>query len=135
MASKATFQCTLVTPGAAILDEKIVYASIPAHDGKIGVEHLQAPMLIKLGYGHLRLDLADGSSDSYFIGGGFVQVKDDVLSIITDEATLATELTVTEAEQQLESLLAEEAKTGAELDEHDKSVQRARARVAVAKTN
>ena len=135
MVSNATFQCTLVTPQAKVLDEKIVYASIPAHDGQIGVEHLRAPMLTKLGYGQLRLDLADGSSDNYFIGGGFVQVKDDVLSIIADEATVASDLTISQTEQELDSLLGESAKTGYDLEQHDKAVLRARARVAVAKSN
>ncbi|QQE11987.1 F0F1 ATP synthase subunit epsilon [Planctomycetota bacterium] len=133
MPSTATFQCSLVTPGAQVLDEKIVYASIPAHDGQIGVEHLCAPMLVKLGYGHLRLDLADGSSESYFVGGGFVQMKDDVLSIITDEACPAADIRANEAEKQLEDLISAEAKTGVEKEQHDKAVQRARARVAVAK--
>ena len=135
MPSTATFKCSLVTPNAKVLDEKIVYASIPAYDGQIGVEHLRAPMLVKLGYGQLRLDLADGSSEVYFIGGGFVQVKDDVLSIITDEAMFATDIRANEAERELEALIAEEAKTGAEKEEYDKAVQRARARLAVAKGN
>ena len=131
----STFQCTLVTPEAKVADEKIVYASIPAHDGQMGVEHLRAPMLVKLGYGLLRLDLADGSSDNYFIAGGFAQVKDDVLSILSDEATIASEISASEAEKELESLLAQEAKTGNDKIDHDNAVLRARARVSVAKSS
>ena len=131
----STFQCTLVTPEAKVADEKIVYASIPAHDGQMGVEHLRAPMLIKLGYGLLRLDLADNSSDTYFIAGGFAQVKDDVLSILSDEATLASEISASEAEKELQSLLSENAKTGQEKEDYDNAVLRARARVAVAQAS
>ncbi|WP_432800291.1 F0F1 ATP synthase subunit epsilon [Poriferisphaera sp. WC338] len=128
-----TFQCTLVTPAEKLLDEKVVYASIPAHDGQIGVEHLRAPMLVKLGYGQLRLDLADGSSEQYFVGGGFAQVKDDVLTLLTDEAEVANTISASDEQQNLDTLLAKPAMSGFELEQHQKSLDRARARVEIAK--
>ena len=54
------FHCTIVTPEAQALDENIVQAVIPAHDGLIGILTDRAPLLVKLGIGPLRIDLAGG---------------------------------------------------------------------------
>ena len=129
----ATFQCTLVTPEQQILDEKVIYASIPAHDGQIGIEHLRAPLLVKLGYGQLRLDLADGSSEKFFVGGGFAQVKDDVLTLLTDEAETATTISASHEQHNLEKLLAAPPSSGFEHQQHTKALMRARARVEIAR--
>lgn len=83
-----SFQCTVVTPDAAVLDEQVTYANIPAHDGQIGFMIHRAPILLQLGEGRMTLDLADGGRRTATIAGGFAQMRDDRLTILTDKATL-----------------------------------------------
>ena len=54
-----SFQCRLITPTAKVLDEAVVYASVPAWDGLMGVLPNRAPIVAKLGLGELRLQFAD----------------------------------------------------------------------------
>src|SRR5438477_6115855 len=71
------FQCTLVTPEQQVLDEKVTQVILPAHDGKIGILTDRAPLLVKLGAGALRLDLAVGQKRFLNIEGGIAQMKDN----------------------------------------------------------
>ncbi len=91
------FLCTVVTPEAQVFDGKVAYASIPAWDGQVGLMHLRAPMLCKLGDGALRLDPLSGSPRWFFVAGGFAQMKDDRLTIVATQATPADQINSDEA--------------------------------------
>ena len=69
-----------------MLDEPVVYASIPAWDGQIGVAPMRAPLLVKMDDGPLRLDGAGGKAQWFFVAGGFGQMNDNRLTLLTDEA-------------------------------------------------
>lgn len=126
------FRIAIVTPEAQILDEECSYASIPAHDGQLGVEHLRAPLLVKLGLGTLKVTTPHGDDHFYYIGGGFAQVKDDVLTILTEEAKRDKEIDKEEAKAALNEALAYQAPTPADQDRKQHDINRSRAMVAVA---
>src|SRR5437764_7519130 len=86
------FQCTVVTPEQQAFDASITQAILPAHDGLVGILTDRAPLLVKLGTGPLRVDLAGGSRRYYFVDGGVAQMKDNRLTILTNEATAAGEI-------------------------------------------
>ena len=74
MAQKS-FHCKLVTPTAALVNDRVTYASVPAWDGLMGFLPGRAPLLGRLGTGELRLEFADsektkGGSRSFVISGG-----------------------------------------------------------------
>ena len=83
------FRCTIVTPEEQVLDESLTQAVLPAHDGLIGILTDRAPLLVKLGLGPLRIDLATGEKKYFYIEGGVAQMKDNRLTILTNEATPA----------------------------------------------
>src|SRR2546421_13004308 len=80
------FQCTVVTPEQQAFDASITQAILPAHDGLMGILTDRAPLLVRLGTGPLRLDLAGGKSQFYFVDGGVAQMKDNRLTIVTGDA-------------------------------------------------
>ncbi len=80
------FQCVVVTPEQQALDESVTQAILPAHDGEIGILTDHAPLLVKLGLGSLRLDLPGGGRRVLYIEGGVAQMKDDRLTILTQQA-------------------------------------------------
>lgn len=84
-----TFQCTVVTPEAAVFDEQVTYANVPAHDGQIGFMPHRAPILLQLGKGKMTLDLASGGHKAATIDGGFAQMRGDRLTILTDKAAIS----------------------------------------------
>lgn len=120
------FRCTIVTPEYQAFDGEVKYASIPAWDGQIGLMHQRAPLLVKLGDGPLRLDLASGGSQWFFVGGGFAQMKDNKLSVVTGEATQAQEIAGRDAEAALKEAQARVARTDEEVGRRGREVTRAR---------
>src|SRR5476651_1686370 len=86
------FQCTIVTPEAQALDEKVEQAILPAHDGLMGILTGRAPLLVKLGVGPLRIDTAGGQQRFFLVDGGIAQMKDNNLTVLTTAATPASEL-------------------------------------------
>jgi F-type H+-transporting ATPase subunit epsilon len=125
------FRCTLVTPEQQLLDADVTYASIPAHDGQIGLMPGRAPLLAKLGDGALRLDFTDGGSRWFFVGGGFAQMKDNKLSLVADEAMPADQIVAATAEADMKAALAKTAHSDAEIDAKLRAIDRARALTAV----
>ena len=87
-----SFQCTVVTPEQQVLDEPVTQAIVPAHDGQLGILTDRAPLLVKIGVGPLRLDVAGGQSRTFFVDGGIAQMKDNRLTILTEEAIPAGEI-------------------------------------------
>lgn len=106
MATK-DFRCRLITPAAQLVDDRLVYASIPAWDGLMGVMPSRAPIVAKLGVGELRLDFADpskgveGGSRSFLIDGGFVQMNKNELTILADFAQPAESIQLSQAQQEV----------------------------------
>lgn len=80
------FQCVVVTPEEQALDETVRQVILPAHDGEIGILTGRAPLLVKLGQGALRLDFANNTRRMLYIEGGIAQMKDNRLTILTQEA-------------------------------------------------
>jgi F-type H+-transporting ATPase subunit epsilon len=60
----------------------------PAYNGSMGILKGHAPLMALLGTGTLRID-AGGSSKSYAVSGGFLQVVDDTVTVLSESATAA----------------------------------------------
>jgi F-type H+-transporting ATPase subunit epsilon len=135
-----SFRCKLVTPAAALLDDKVTYASIPAYDGLMGIESSHAPMLVKLGMGELRLDMADdaklgkGGSRSYAVSGGFMKIANDELTILAEQAAPAETISASEAEAELSKLSGTNAQTPAAAEALRQQRAFARVKVNLAKS-
>jgi len=125
-----SFRCVVVTPEEQLADLTVRQAVIPAHDGLMGILTDRAPILVKLGLGALTLDL-DAGRQVYFIDGGVAQMKDNVLTIATTEATPAAKLTAQEAEAELARATAERANASIPIEVRERSVRRARAKLAM----
>lgn len=121
------FRCTVVTPAKQVLDEQVVYASIPAWDGQLGVMQRRAPLMVKLGGGVLRLDYAQGGSRWFYLGGGFAQMKRDTLTLLADEVLAAEEVAADQAEAALKEALVFSPRSEADHARRQRDLSRARA--------
>lgn len=128
-----TFQCSIVTPDKAAFDGEVTYATFQAWDGQLGVQNLRSPLLTKLGIGSLRLDLPDGMSRRFLLCGGFAQMQDNVLTLITDEATEADEISLADAEAELEEANARAVTGTDDRDKAELEQRKAFAKVALAR--
>ncbi len=124
--------CTLITPDAQVFDQPVAHASIPAWDGQIGLLPRRAPLLVKLGEGLLRLDLPEGRTQWYFIGGGFAQMKEDRLTLLTSEAVAEEDADRSEAQAMLAEAQARRALSDEEVAARERTARRARALIELA---
>src|SRR5688500_13871540 len=95
--------CIVVTPEATALGQDAEFVALPLHDGEIGIAPRHSPMIGRLGYGEMRIRSAGGGTARYYIDGGFVQVADNVVSVLTSRAVPATRLNESAAQDQLET--------------------------------
>lgn len=119
-------QCQIVTPERVVVDERVSFVSVPLFDGEFGVLPGHAPMVGRLGHGELRAT-APGTSHRFFVNGGFVQVRDNVVTVLTSRATSSSELNEEDARAELARARALPAANDAQAVEKARSIQRARA--------
>lgn len=125
------FKCTVATPEGLLFDNTVNSAVLPAHDGQVGILTGHSPMLVKLGAGLLTIDFGS-SKTSYFISGGVAQMKDNVLTILSDEAIAPDKLDVAAARKELSDLTSSSASAGPDYTSRTRRVARARAVLHVA---
>jgi F-type H+-transporting ATPase subunit epsilon len=126
------FQCVVVTPEQQVLDESITQAIVPAHDGKLGILTDRAPLLVKLGMGAMQIDLAGGAKRLFYVEGGIAQMKDNKLTILTEQATPADQINAESAKAELAEAEARKGTDPISKADRDKQMQRARAKIEVA---
>jgi F-type H+-transporting ATPase subunit epsilon len=128
----ANLQLVLVTPETTLLDEPVQALRFPLFDGQIGILPGRAPLVGRLGYGELSITTSEGSK-SYFLDGGFVQVKGNVISLLTNRAIPAEEIKSSEADELLQKAINSKPQTELEFANRDRNQYRARRMQAMAK--
>jgi F-type H+-transporting ATPase subunit epsilon len=104
----------------------------PLFDGAAGFYPGRAPLVGRLGIGELRLVDASGARESWFIDGGFVQVKGTVISVLTNSAVPITELSRKAATAKLEEARTEKARSDEEYTSTARRLEKARKMLALA---
>jgi F-type H+-transporting ATPase subunit epsilon len=89
--SGKTLKCMVVTPDRVVLDETVDFVALPLFDGELGVLADRAPMTGRLGYGELRTTQG-GKTQRYYVEGGFVQVRSNVVSVLTPKAVAVSSI-------------------------------------------
>jgi F-type H+-transporting ATPase subunit epsilon len=97
---------------------------VPMFDGELGELQGRAPIVGRLGAGELRLKTGDVSK-RWFVEAGFVQVRSNVVTVLTANARHATEITAEMAEEARTQ--ADALPTGNALERANKAKARDRA--------
>jgi F-type H+-transporting ATPase subunit epsilon len=77
---------SVISPEKTLFDGSVDSLVAPAFDGEVGILPGHAPMLTLLGKGLLRLG-AEGAAGRFTVEGGFLQVVDDFVRVVTEKAT------------------------------------------------
>jgi F-type H+-transporting ATPase subunit epsilon len=76
---------SVISPEAVLFEGTTESVVAPAFDGLVGILTGHAPMMTLLGKGELRLG-AEGSGQRFHVEGGFLQVVDDTVRVVTEHA-------------------------------------------------
>jgi F-type H+-transporting ATPase subunit epsilon len=128
----AELRLILVTPEKTLFDRGVASIRVPLFDGAAGFYPGRAPVVGRLGTGELRLTEADGSTESYFIDGGFVQVKGAQVSVLTNSAMPTSDISRSAASARLNAAREVKAKTADERTAATREQERARKMMSLA---
>jgi len=86
--SSGVFHVVMLTPHGRLLECRASSVVMPGHDGQMGILRNHAPILVKLGFGLLRVEGVVGRPGAYFIvNGGFARVSENNLTILAYDVT------------------------------------------------
>ena len=130
MIAATNLRLVLVTPETTVIDRTVRSIVVPLFDGQMGLLPGRAPVVGRLGTGELRFD-GEGSQQSYFIDGGFLQVKGSVVSVLTHHARPADQIDLAAAESELEQAASQIPTTEEALLKKQHAQDRARKMIAL----
>ncbi|MCP3958671.1 MAG: ATP synthase F1 subunit epsilon [bacterium] len=127
-----TFHCSVVTPENAILECDATFAAFPAHDGEIGIMPNRSALLCRLGIGVLRVE-SEGEKHAFYVDGGFAQMVDNKLTLLTEQARASEEIEHEAARQALDDARGMSLEGGGDVyDRRQKAIRRAQVQVELA---
>lgn len=90
MSGRRTLHVAVISPAEVGFEGEARAIVAPAHDGKIGILYGHAPMTVLLGTGELVVRTEEGDR-RFHVSRGFLQVVDDVVSVLAEEVKPAGE--------------------------------------------
>ena len=135
-----TLLCEIVTPEHILYTNEVEMVVAPALDGELGVLPLHAPMVAALKAGEVRVKFDGDQTEWFAISGGYLQVHEDKVIILADDAVASSQIDVERAKQAsslAERRLAELKAAGAaaaadEIDHIEADMKWAQVQVSVA---
>jgi F-type H+-transporting ATPase subunit epsilon len=76
---------SVISPEAVLFEGDADAVIAPAYDGEVGILTGHAPLMALLGEGELRL--GGGAGRRFKVSGGFMQVLDNHVRVVTEKAT------------------------------------------------
>jgi F-type H+-transporting ATPase subunit epsilon len=125
-------RCLVVTPERTVLDREADFVALPLYDGELGVMKGRAPLVARLGYGELRCQTA-AMTDRYYVDGGFVQIRNNLVSVLTPRAIAAREIDAQQAEEERRTALRLVPTSDDAFAAKEKALARARAQTLLAR--
>ncbi|HLQ67042.1 MAG TPA: ATP synthase F1 subunit epsilon [Candidatus Limnocylindrales bacterium] len=80
------FTFRLVTPQRIVFEGQVVSIQVPGSEGYLGVLAHHAPLITTLKPGRLEMRHPSGGVTAYAVTGGFLEVSDNVASVLADSA-------------------------------------------------
>jgi len=114
----------IVTPFGKTLNTEIYSCTIPGADGQFQVLKNHAALIAKVDVGAIKIEYLDKRVEFLATGGGFCEVKDDIIKIMVESAEFA---------KQIDTGRAEAAKKRAEerLHSHQADIDLERSKLAL----
>ena len=78
---------SVISPERTVFEGEADMVVAPGFDGELGILSGHAPLMTLLGRGTLRVEGREGAR--FTVEGGFLQVADDQVRVVTERATAA----------------------------------------------
>ncbi|MGZ3665445.1 MAG: F0F1 ATP synthase subunit epsilon [Ktedonobacterales bacterium] len=98
MAQRPTLHVTIVTAQQTVFDGEAEEVIAPGSEGQLGILPRHAPLLTTLATGELRLR-ERGVDEGLFVSGGFLEVNNNAVTILADDAERASDIDEARAQE------------------------------------
>jgi F-type H+-transporting ATPase subunit epsilon len=105
-----TIQLTIVSAEGEIFSGEARMVYLPGSEGDLGISPRHAPLLTMLKPGEVRVQPPEGEEQSFYVGGGALEVQPKKITVLADTAARARDLD--EAAALVAQQRAEEALAG-----------------------
>ena len=105
------FHLRVVTPDRVVFDRKVHSVVFMGIDGSYGILPRHAPLMTATRAGIVKITLTDGQVEEMLVTDGFAEMRDNVLSLITEAGERVEDIDLArakEAEQKARERLASE---------------------------
>lgn len=75
----------IISAERSVFDGQATAMVAPAYDGEVGILPRHAPFMTLLGDGTVTVK-HDGGTEAFHVRGGFLQVVDDIVNIVAEQA-------------------------------------------------
>jgi F-type H+-transporting ATPase subunit epsilon len=87
-----TIRCDIVSAEAEIFHGDVQMVVATGEIGELGIAPRHAPLITRLKPGYVRVTLANGEQQEFYISGGILEVQPQVVSVLADTAIRAADL-------------------------------------------
>ena len=104
-----TIRCDIVSAEAEIFHGEATMVVATGEMGELGIAPRHAPLITRLKPGQVRLTLAIGEEQVFYVSGGILEVQPQVVTVLTDTAIRGGDLdeaAVLKAKDEAERILA-----------------------------
>ncbi len=128
----AELTCIVVTPEQTVRDTPADFVAVTLFDGEIGIGPGHTPLIGRLGCGEMRI--RNGNQvERFYVEGGFVEVVENVVSLLTKRAVAADKIDEEAAERQMETARSQPARTPELMAARELAVAQGRAQLHIAR--
>ena len=132
----AQIRCEVVTAERTVFEDNVDMVVAPGIQGQLGILPHHAPLMTSLIFGELILH-REGQADEFIaIGGGFMEVGPEHVTILADSAERAGEIDEARAEEAVrraEQLMAQKRREDVDFARAEAALRRSLLRLKVAK--
>jgi F-type H+-transporting ATPase subunit epsilon len=132
----AQIRCEVVTAERTVFDDQVDMVVAPGIEGQLGILPHHAPLMTALTFGELVIHRQDQEDEFIAIGGGFMEVGPDHVTILADSAERAEEIDLEraqEARQRAEETMAQKQQEDVDFARAEAALRRSVIRLKVAR--
>lgn len=122
-----TIHCDIVSAEAQIFSGDVEMVIASGELGELGITPRHTPLITRLKPGTVRVKLANGDEQGFYVSGGILEVQPSVVTILSDTALRAKDIDEAKAKA-----AKEEAERALASKDKDMDIAQAQARLAQA---
>ena len=95
----STIRCDIVSAEEEIFHGEVQMVVATGEMGELGIAPRHAPLITRLKPGQVRLTLANGEEQLFYVSGGILEVQPQVVTVLTDTAIRGGDLDEAQAQK------------------------------------